>query len=77
MTNQKLRELCVNNNWFIDGSVEQYDKLFACNSEGVNIITLAYMIWLCSNDYLPDIMHKLKEAEKEWQRVKERCENEQ
>lgn len=65
MTNQKLRELCIENNWFIWGSNEQYKKLFDYNYNGAFISQLAVMI------------RKLEEAEEEWQRVQEVCENEQ
>ena len=77
MTNQKLRELCVQNEWFTYGSWEQYKKLFDYNYSGAFISQLAGMIWICSDAELDDITKKLEEAEEEWQRVKERCENEQ
>lgn len=77
MTNQKLRELCIENNWFTWGSNEQYKKLFDYNYNGAFISQLAVMIWICSDAELDDITRKLEEAEEEWQRVQEVCENEQ
>lgn len=52
-------------------------KLFDYNYSGAFISQLAGMIWICSDAELDDITKKLEEAEEEWQRVKERCENEQ
>lgn len=78
MTNQKLRELCIENNWFTSGDNEQYAKLFDYNYSGAFISQLACMIWICSPyAELEDITRKLEEAEEEHQKIREACENEQ
>ena len=49
-TTSKLRQLCIDNNWFTCGSIEQYDKLFEANYENEPITEIATIIWLCSDD---------------------------
>ena len=61
-----LRELCIKNNWFTEGTNTQYSKMFdyAANAlvrqsqgEQSGIDELACIIWVCSesNDGLADI----------------------
>lgn len=50
MTNEKLRELCIKNNWFTCGSNIQYSKLFEINAGGCSVDELALVIWICSDD---------------------------
>lgn len=45
-----LRDVCIKNAWFTDGSNEQYEKLFAMNENGADIDALALIIWLCSEN---------------------------
>lgn len=45
-----LRNLCIANDWFTDGSIEQYEKLFYANEMRCTIEEIATIIWLCSND---------------------------
>lgn len=77
MSNSQLRRLCVVNDWFNCGTNEQYEKLFTYNEKGAFISQLAVMIWICSDAELDDITRKLEEAEEEYQKIREACENEQ
>ena len=49
-TTWKLRELCIENNWFTCGSIRQYEKLFYANENGCPIEEIATIIWLCSDE---------------------------
>lgn len=63
ISNTKLRQLCIEKNWFTDGSISQYDKLFYSNSQGCSFEDLATIIWLCSDDDIfcrRDILEELK-----------------
>ncbi len=46
----ELRKLCEKNNWFLDGSQTQYDKLLLAYRSGSTLYEIVHMIWLCSND---------------------------
>lgn len=48
MTNERLRELCIENEWFTCGSNEEYEQLFYLNKNGTNTETLAAIIWMHS-----------------------------
>lgn len=50
----ELRELCIKNDWFTCGTVEQYEKLFDRNKEGASIAELSIIIWVCSNNIPKD-----------------------
>lgn len=77
MTNGQLRRLCVENDWFNCGTVEQYEKMLNYNEGGAFISQLAVMIWICSDEELDDITRRLEEAEEKYQKIREACENEQ
>lgn len=49
ITNEALRSLCINNDWFTCGTNSQYDKLFYANEHFCPIEELATIIWLCSD----------------------------
>lgn len=51
LTGEKLRSLCVANDWFTVGTIEQYDKLFAMAADGADINDLTLVIWLCSSGW--------------------------
>lgn len=51
MSNEKLRSLCIKNNWFTSGTNSQYEKLFQLNEENAPIQDLALVIWVCSTDW--------------------------
>lgn len=44
-----LRELCIKNNWFTQGSNRQYEKLFYANQQGCPLEEIATIIWLCTD----------------------------
>ena len=49
-TPEKLRSLCIKNNWFTCGTNRQYDKLFYANAMGCPLEEIATIIWLCSDE---------------------------
>lgn len=49
-TTEELRMLCIKNNWFTCGTIEQYEKLFYANRNGCPIEEIATIIWLCSDE---------------------------
>ncbi len=58
-----LRNLCIRNSWFTDGTNEQYDKLFFLNSIGTDLVTLTTLIWFCSDGVsIMDVYNALCEA---------------
>lgn len=50
MSNDTLRDLCIENNWFTWGDNVQYSRLFNMNTQGCSIEELALVIWLCSDE---------------------------
>lgn len=46
----KLRQLCIDENWFTSGSNEQYGKLFYANANGCPMEEIATIIWVCSSN---------------------------
>jgi hypothetical protein len=60
----ELRSICIKNNWFTNGSINQYTKLFELNDSGASLDELALIIWLCSlNTTKQEIINKLLETE--------------
>lgn len=62
-----LRELCIKNDWFTQGSIKQYDKLFYANKHGCPIEEIATIIWLCTDEERwcrRDILIELEEAKR-------------
>ena len=65
--NDKLRALCIKNNWFTCGSNAQYDKLFEGNTSGFTAEEIATIIWLCSaNADRNAILNTLKSERTAW-----------
>jgi hypothetical protein len=67
-TPEKLRMLCIENDWFTCGSNRQYEKMFQANELLAPIEEIATIIWLCSDDEIHcrrDILETLIEAHKE------------
>ncbi len=61
--NDRLRQLCIENDWFTSGTNEQYDRLFTLNGSGARLDTIAALIWACSSGAdLDDITAQLEEA---------------
>ena len=61
---EELRQLCIKNKWFTEGTNEQYEKLFYANEHGCPIEEIATIIWLCSDSdkwCRRDILEALKE----------------
>ena len=46
---ERLRKLCIDKNWFTEGTNNQYNKLFYANEMGCPIEEIATIIWLCSD----------------------------
>lgn len=46
----ELRNLCIKNNWFTAGTIDQYYKLFYANENGYPVEGIATIIWLCSDE---------------------------
>ena len=63
-TNEELRLLCIRNNWFTQGSINQYDKLFYANENRCPIEEIATIIWLCSDEEEWCRRHILDELQK-------------
>ena len=63
---EDLRQLCIKNKWFTEGTNEQYVKLFYANEHGCPIEEIATIIWLCSDAEKwcrRDILAALREAQ--------------
>jgi len=59
-TTSRLRQLCIDNNWFHSGDITQYEKLFYANENNFSITEIALIIWLCSDGHeRKDILQKL------------------
>ncbi len=69
-SNEELRLLCIKNDYFTEGSNEQYSKLFDLNSEGATLEEMALVIWICSDAEVntrESILETLQEAHKEYE----------
>ena len=67
--NDKLRELCIKNNWFTCGSNSQYEKLFQANKDRFTADQIATIIRVCSdNTDRNAILATLKAARAAWTR---------
>ena len=65
-----LRALCISENWFTEGTNEQYDKLRRAFEQQEDYDSLAWIIWTCSTqrngaiiDHVKEIARKIEEAE--------------
>lgn len=57
----KLRQMCIDHDWFTGGTNEQYQKMFDLADIG-DIDGVIYSIWLCSDDVdINDIEVAVKE----------------
>ena len=68
-TNENLRLLCIKHDWFTQGSISQYEKLFYANENGFPIEEIATILWICSDSEKwcrRDILHELKSAQEEY-----------
>ena len=46
----KLAEICRRQQWFTNGDIEQYQRLFDKARAGASLETLALIIWICSSN---------------------------
>ena len=46
---ESLIKLCIENNWFTEGSTKQYEKLLYANRTERSIEEIALIIWLCTD----------------------------
>lgn len=67
-TNEELRELCIQHNWFTCGTNEQYEKLFRSNENDISIDGIALIIWICSKEKITigEILSELKKAREDF-----------
>lgn len=67
--NDKLRVLCIKNDWFTCGTNTQYERLFQANTDRMSVETIATIIWICSdNTDRNAILATLKAARAAWTR---------
>jgi hypothetical protein len=66
--NDDLRMLCIKNQWFTNGDIKQYDRLFQANRWGMSLAEIATIIWICSDDNWTRsaISAELEKARKEY-----------
>lgn len=61
-----VKNLCIENCWFTEGSAAAFQKLmYACDDIRYDLSDIACMIWVNSNAGIEDIMAELEEAESE------------
>ncbi len=48
-TPEQLRALCIRKNWFTEGTIRQYEKLFYANEMGCPLDEIATIVWLCTD----------------------------
>lgn len=60
ISNEDLRNLCIQNGWFEGGTEEQYEKLFEANTSGASDEKLSIMIYLCSDTSQEKILEVLQ-----------------
>lgn len=60
ISNEDLRNLCIQNGWFEGGTEEQYEKLFEANTSGASDEKLSIMIYLCSDTSQEEILKILR-----------------
>ena len=46
---ETLRQACIDNGWFTEGTINQYNKLFHANAHGCTLGEIAAIIWVCSD----------------------------
>lgn len=64
----ELRTMCIKNDWFTSGSINQYEKMFEANygDSGFTTKDIAAIIWVCSNAEYEDILEKLTAKSEEF-----------
>ena len=60
-----LRRICIDNGWFTDGDIVQYQKFFQLNEDGASLEELALVLYICSSNVSrEEILNKLKGVQK-------------
>jgi len=62
LTANNIYRLCNKEQYFTDGSIEQYNKMFELVEEGSPLHDIALAIWICSEDVLLDDVETQLEA---------------
>lgn len=60
---EKLRGICVREDWFTSGDMSQYDKLFELNKDSATLDELVLVIWICSSGVAKEQIKKVLKAE--------------
>lgn len=72
-TPKKLKELCLDNDWLIEVTFDQFSKIFKANEACCSIETITLLIWLCSPGAdIMDIKESLTQAHEEYEISEER-----
>ena len=68
---ERLRALCIKNNWFTCGTNRQYEKLFYANESRATLDEIATIIWVCSDENWcrRDILVELNQAMIEYENI--------
>ena len=63
ISTDKLYKTCNKYQFFTNGDIRQYEKLFERNKEGTSLKTLATIIWICSNGYSENEIFQILQKE--------------
>lgn len=63
---KEIRDLCIVNDWFTNGTNTQYERMFDRVRDGADIDEIATIIWVCSENVTKDkIIKELLPVKKE------------
>lgn len=63
LTTSELRELCIRENWFTNGCIDQYNTLFRRLNEGAPFDEIVIIIWKCSSNVSAEYIAKIIQEE--------------
>lgn len=63
ISTDKLYRTCNKYQFFTNGDISQYYKLFERNKEGTSLQTLATIIWICSVGYTENEIFQILQKE--------------
>lgn len=67
-TPDKLKELCIDNDWLKEATFNQFKKIFEANEVCCAVETMTILIWLCSPGAdITYIKESLTQARKEYE----------
>ena len=67
-TPDKLKELCLDNDWLQEATFNQFTKVFDANEACCSVTTIALLIWMCSPGAdIMDIKESLTQAHEEYE----------